>query len=165
MKKLNYLLIIFGIAIFAFFIFGSKRSPDHCLVGGFIADKPTKKDIEEFWINFGKKPYLMMIFVDWDNFIEDGIIQDVYAQECVLVLTWEPWRAVDKKEIDYNAILSGDMDPYIADFAKKLKHINKPVFLRFAHEMNGNWYPWSASKIGAQKYIEIYRYIRDVFSL
>jgi len=29
--------------------------------------------------------------------------------------------------------------------------------------MNGNWYPWSASRIGAPKHSAVYRYIRNIF--
>jgi len=163
MKKLSFFLIFLVIAIFAFFALGSKGTNDHCLIGGFIADEPTKTYIEGFRADFGKKPFLVMVFVDWNNFIDDRVIRDVYAKECVLVVTWEPWRAIDKKGIDYDAILSGDTDSYIRDFAKKLKRINRPVFLRFAHEMNGDWYPWSASNIGAKKYITVYRYVRNIF--
>ena len=163
MKRFKYFLIIFVIIIGGLFVFGLKRTSNYCLVGAFIADKPTKENIEEFQVNFGKKPYLVMVFVDWDNFIDDGIIRDVYAQECILVVTWEPWHTIDKKGIDYDAILSGNMNLYIRDFAKKLKRINRPIFLRFAHEMNGDWYPWSASKIGSEKYIAIYRHMKDVF--
>lgn len=145
------------------FMFSLKKASGYCLVGGFISDKPTKGDIEKFQANFGKKPYLVMIFVDWENFVDDEIIRDVYAKECVLAVTWEPWYALDKKGINYNAIFSGKMDSYIADFAKRLKQINKPVFLRFAHEMNGDWYPWSASKIGSENYIAMYQYISNIF--
>jgi len=163
MKKLNFLLIFLVIGTVIFFMFGFKGADDYCLVGAFIADKPTKENIEEFQAVFGKKPHLVMVFIDWKNFIDDRVIRDVYTNECVLVVTWEPWRAIDKKGIDYNVILSGNTDSYIRDFAKKLKGINRPVFLRFAHEMNGDWYPWSASKIGAKNYIAVYRYIKGIF--
>lgn len=163
MKRFKYFLIIFAIIIGGLFVFGLKRTSNYCLVGAFIADKPTKENIEEFQVNFGKKPYLAMVFVDWGNFIDDEVIRNIYAKECVLVATWEPWHAIDKKGIDYDAILSGSADFYIKDFAKKLKRINRPIFLRFAHEMNGDWYPWSASKIGSERYIAIYRHTKDVF--
>ncbi|NQT47319.1 MAG: dockerin [Candidatus Omnitrophica bacterium] len=163
MKKISYVLAFLVIGTVIFFMSDFRGTSDYCLIGAFIADKPTKENIEDFQVSFGKKPYVVMVFVDWDNFVDGKVIRDVYAEECVLMVTWEPWYAVDKRGIDYNAILTGNMDSYIRDFAKKLKRINKPVFLRFAHEMNGDWYPWSASKIGAEKYIAIYRHIKDIF--
>ena len=29
--------------------------------------------------------------------------------------------------------------------------------------MNGNWYPWSGARIGAERYIKVYRYVHDIF--
>jgi beta-mannanase len=133
------------------------------LVGAFISDTPTAQDIEVFQSNFGKKPFLVMVFIDWKNFVDDKVVRDIYVEECRLLVTWEPWYAIDEEGIDYDALLAGDMDSYIRAFAGRLKEINKPVLLRFAHEMNGDWYPWSASKIGAAKYILLYRHVKDIF--
>lgn len=162
MKKISYLLVI-TIIIVVLFVFVSNRTKDHCLTGAFIADQPAKKVIRQFQSDFGKKPYLVMVFVDWGNFVNDEIVTDIYSMGCILLVTWEPWHAISKEGVDYDAILSGGMDPYIRNFAGELKRINKPVFLRFAHEMNGDWYPWSALRMGAEKYIAVYRYIRDIF--
>jgi len=79
------------------------------------------------------------------------------------MITWEPWDATLKTPIDYDRLLQGEYDKYITDFANYIKFFEAEVFLRFAHEMNGNWYPWSGSKIGADKYKEIYKYIKDIF--
>ena len=162
-KNFNYFLLIIAVVTAVFFISASRRTKNYCSIGAFIADRPTKKAIQQFQADFGKKPYMVMVFVDWKNFVGNEIINDVYAMESVLLVTWEPWYSINREGINYDAILSGSMDSYIKDFAKELKQINKPVFLRFAHEMNGSWYPWSASKIGAPKYIAVYRYIRNVF--
>lgn len=163
MKNFNYFLIIIAVVIAVFFLSASKRTKDYCSIGAFIADRPTKKAIQQFQADFGKKPYLVMVFVDWENFVDNEVVNDVYSMESVLLVTWEPWYAIKREGINYDTILSGSMDSYIKNFAGELKLINKPVFLRFAHEMNGNWYPWSASKIGARKYIAVYRYIRNIF--
>lgn len=163
MKSFNYFPIIIAVVIAVFFLSASKRTKNYCSIGAFIADRPAKKAIQQFHADFGKKLYLVMVFVDWENFVDNEVINDVYSMESVLLITWEPWHAVNREGINYDAILSGSMDSYIKNFAEELKRISKPVFLRFAHEMNGNWYPWSASKIGARKYIAVYRYIRNIF--
>ncbi|UCB57025.1 MAG: hypothetical protein JSV30_00040 [Candidatus Omnitrophota bacterium] len=116
-----------------------------------------------FKASYGKKPYLVMVFVDWGRFINEEIVKDVYSQNCVLCLTWEPQEAEQRKGIDYDKILSGGYDQYIRSFAGKLKAVEGEVFLRFAHEMNGDWYPWSGIKIGRDKFKAIYRYVKDIF--
>jgi len=138
-------------------------SSSFCLTGAFLADRPTRSDIVRFQRDYGKKPYLVMVFTDWGKFIDNRILGNIYSEGSIPFITWEPWIAHEKKGIDYDKLLTGGDDGYIKDFARRLKNTGRPVFLRFAHEMNGNWYPWVGTKLGAQKYIEIYRYIWDIF--
>ncbi len=113
--------------------------------------------------SYGKKPFLVMVFADWGSFVGEEVIRDVYRQGCALFISWEPWQAIRKQGIDYDRLLSGEYDKYIVDFATGLRAIEKEVFVRFAHEMNGNWYPWSGTRTGSDKYVAIYRYVKDVF--
>ncbi len=164
MRRFHYVAaFLLTVLVITFSISYARNSKQYCLTGAFLSDKPTKKDIVDFKNKYGKKPFLVMIFVDWDRFIDNGIIRDVYSSDCVLFVTWEPWHAMGKKGINYDELLSGKWDKYIKNFASKLKGINKPVFLRFAHEMNGNWYPWSGAHLGKDKYKALYRHVKDVF--
>jgi len=135
----------------------------NCLTGAFIADRPLSEDIFKFKKDYGKKPFIVLVFLDWGRFVDSAVIKDVYTDDCRLMVTWEPWHAETKAAIDYDGLLRGEYDEYIRKFAEELKRINKPVFLRFAHEMNGDWYPWSGVNIGAGKYAEVYRYVKDIF--
>jgi hypothetical protein len=134
-----------------------------CLTGVFLADKPTVASIEKFSVDYGKRPALILIFLDWGKFPDEAVTRDVYDRGSILVVTWEPWRAETKAAIDYDAMLAGKEDAYIREFALKLKAIGKPVLLRFAHEMNGDWYPWAGIKIGPEKYRSMFRHARRVF--
>ncbi|MBL7130859.1 MAG: hypothetical protein ISS45_05615 [Candidatus Omnitrophica bacterium] len=164
MKHFRYVVAFLSIILsLAFFSSCTADSKSYCLTGAFLSDKPSKRDITDFEDNYGKKPFLVMAFVDWENFVNEEVITDVYYSDCVLFVTWEPWHATDKQGLDYNGIISGEWDRYIKEFAEVLKNIDKVVYLRFAHEMNGNWYPWAGSKIGKDKYIAIYRYVKDIF--
>jgi mannan endo-1,4-beta-mannosidase len=71
-----------------------------------------------------------------------------------LLVSWEPWAPVPSalgvaaqarqqpgmRNID---IARGAQDRYIIRFARTLARFPGTVYLRFAHEMNGYWYPWS----------------------
>ena len=48
----------------------------------------------------------------------------------------------------YQNIIKGKHDTYIRDWAKAAKAFGRPVVVRFAHEMNGNWFPWSIGNHG-----------------
>lgn len=162
MKRLDYLAIV--VSIILLLVFYARKTESSCLTGAFLVSKPKKEDIIAFKNKYGKKPFLVMVFVDWNNFIDGKVIEDIYSQGCVIFVTWEPWNATKREGIDYDGLLSGKYDRYIRDFANKLKKIENKVFLRFAHEMNGNWYPWSGTAIGKNKYVAIYRYVKDTFN-
>jgi Glycosyl hydrolase family 26 len=71
-----------------------------------------------------------------------------------LLVSWEPWTPVPTT---YGAIRQsypqpgytnadiarGAQDPYIRRFAQSLSAFHGIVYLRYAHEMNGAWYPWA----------------------
>lgn len=89
------------------------------------------------------------------------------------MITWEPWRPVsgydrseglvDQKEYRLANIIKGDFDSYITDYAKAIRMYGKPVMIRFAHEMNGSWYPWGSTFNTPQEYILVYRHVHEIF--
>lgn len=141
----------------------AEESP-RCFTGAFIADNPTREDIKDFKNSYGKKPFFVMVFAGWGNLIDEEVIKDVYSEGCVLMVTWEPWDMATQEAIDYDKVLSGGYDGYIASFADRLKKAGGPVYIRFAHEMNGDWYPWCGRRIGKEKYMALYRYVKDKFA-
>ena len=56
--------------------------------------------------------------------------------------------------------------PYITRFATAIRDQSWPVAIRFAHEMNGNWYPWSESRSGNRPgdYVQAWRHVHDIFT-
>jgi glycosyl hydrolase family 26 len=85
-----------------------------------------------------------------DEFLRESERQGVSR----VLVSWEPWRPVPtarglaaqfRPQFGYrNAdIATGWQDPYISGFARSLARFKGIVYLRYAHEMNGTWYPWS----------------------
>jgi mannan endo-1,4-beta-mannosidase len=71
-----------------------------------------------------------------------------------ILVSWEPWRPVpaalgidaqSRPQPGYRNIdiARGTQDRYIMRFARSLGRFPGTVWLRYAHEMNGYWYPWS----------------------
>jgi hypothetical protein len=92
------------------------------------------------------------------------------------VITWEPQKIGDKNPDNYplKSIIAGTFDKYLVASAKLAKSAGTPFVLRFAHEMNGYWYPWGIPKPGdprslatitntPQIYVAAYRHIHDIF--
>ncbi len=87
-------------------------------------------------------------------------------------ITWEPWAGEPdsgdpsvQPKYQLSNIIRGDFDDYIRTYAKDLKNFKYPVFVRFAHEMNGNWYPWG-SQVNSNTpddYVATWRHVHDIF--
>jgi mannan endo-1,4-beta-mannosidase len=71
-----------------------------------------------------------------------------------ILVSWEPWKPVKARLGLYKQsypqrgyrnvdIAHGSQDRYIRRFARQLATFDGTVYLRYAHEMNGFWYPWS----------------------
>ena len=164
MKRLSFIVTI---SVFTLIMIAcsccSSKTRSHCLTGAFLGDEPSRKNIDDFKEAYGKKPYLVMVFAGWGGLVGENVIKDVYSEDCVLIVTWEPWDPATREGIDFDLVLSGGYDEYIKSFADRLKSSGGPVFVRFAHEMNGDWYPWAGTKIGKEKYIALYRYVKAAF--
>lgn len=65
----------------------------------------------------------------------------------------------------YREITSGDSDALITAAAKRLKAQGRPVLLRWAWEMNGNWYDWSPVRNNNDPdgYTACWKRIRGIF--
>jgi beta-mannanase len=83
-------------------------------------------------------------------------------------ITWEPWdpaRGTNQPTYQLAKTASGKLDSYIGRWATEIKAYGRPVILRFAHEMNGTWYPWDEGVNGnkAGTYVKAWRHVTDVF--
>jgi len=116
---------------------------------------------------------LAMFYQDWNmnSYFPAKFANEIEHKGAVPVITWEPWdQANPSTQTDplsdqiYNEILTHKHDNHIRQWAKDAALYGKPVFLRFAHEMNGNWYPWGNIQPNSQaKYIVTWRYIHNIF--
>ena len=88
-----------------------------------------------------------------------------------VLVSWEPWRPVPSElgaaeqfraQPGYRNrdIAAGAQDAYIVRFAQSLATFHGRVDLRYAHEMNGTWYPWSRDPIA---YRRAWRHIVRLF--
>lgn len=84
------------------------------------------------------------------------------------MLAWEPWDAgggTTQPRYSLGEIIRGRHDGYIRRWARSMRKWGKPILLRFAHEMNGNWYPWAEGVNGntAGQYRTAWRHVHDIF--
>ncbi|MFL5901355.1 MAG: glycoside hydrolase family 26 protein [Solirubrobacterales bacterium] len=74
------------------------------------------------------------------------------------MVTVEPY--VGGQPVSIQDIAGGKYDSYIRSQAASAASYGQEVLLRFAHEMNGAWYPWGGEPIA---YVAAWRHYVDVF--
>jgi hypothetical protein len=73
---------------------------------------------------------------------------------------------VDQPSFRLSAVAAGNYDAYIRNWATAAAAWGHPFFLRFNWEMNGTWFPWSASSNGNSPadYVAAWRHVHDIFT-
>jgi hypothetical protein len=129
--------------------------------------------LDEWARRVGAAPQLLAKFEAFSlNRTIDGFLAEAQRRGIRRVMvSWEPWRPVPtslgaaaqfQPQPGYrNAdIARGVQDAYITRFATSLAAFPGEVELRWAHEMNGRWYPWSR---GPESYRRAWRRVVELF--
>nr|WP_240484408.1 glycosyl hydrolase [Pseudarthrobacter sulfonivorans] len=115
-----------------------------------------------------ENPSIVMSYKDFSQAAPIADLNAVDARGATSLITWEPWlwsgNGANQPAYALDRITAGDFDTYITQWGTALAAWDKPVMLRFAHEMNGNWYPWAESANGNQAgdYVAAWRHVHDV---
>lgn len=128
---------------------------------------------EDWALAVGAAPTMVMEFEQWsrNRTMDTHFVAARTKGMKSFVVSWEPWKSVAPElgktaqhadQPDYNgaAIVSGKLDPYIRSFAQSVAKSGLTVYMRFAHEMNGDWYPWSRDPA---VYAQAWRHVVDIF--
>lgn len=119
----------------------------------------------------GRMPTFIGWYQDWatDTF-QPGVMDSIAARGAMPMVTWEPFdrnrgRAPDERYA-LRTIAAGDHDAAIRAYARAAAAWQRPFFLRFAQEMNGDWMPWSSGVVGntPADFVAAWRHLHDLFA-
>lgn len=116
-------------------------------------------------------------FQSWDTDFRPDAVQNAWSRGQIPLLTWESQGQVgaitaDWPEYSLSSIIDGNHDEYLRKYARDITATGLPLVLRFNHEMNGTWYPWSevrgwdGKSINGNKkgqYVQMWRHVHDIF--
>jgi hypothetical protein len=120
-----------------------------------------------------KHAEIVMWYADWQHSKAPLPAQlgDVARRKSIPEITWEPWDAskrlyVAQPRYRLRNIIDGEFDAYIWTWARALASWRQRVLLRFAQEMDGNWYPWDDYANGNRPgdFIKAWRHIHHIFT-
>jgi beta-mannanase len=133
----------------------------------------------------GKKNAVVEMFTSWTN--DTTVINNLFNQQLpniwnnknVPLITWEPFTAPGSAPDNIEVLIAnGQLDAYINNWADNLKTFltgadgvyntgdDRRAYLRLGHEMNGNWYPWSAAVGGNSPtdFVNMWKHTKDIFN-
>jgi hypothetical protein len=99
--------------------------------------------IDRYGRQVGRRPVIVSSYKPWTGspFVRREL-RNVWGRGSVPMITWEPWSWSGRRRFPLRAIAAGRYDGYVRRAARAAAGWGRPLLLRFAHEMNGNWYPW-----------------------
>ncbi|WP_238889995.1 glycoside hydrolase family 26 protein [Mycobacterium sp. IDR2000157661] len=148
------------------------RAPDHAPAtpsrfglstpGGFTA----ARELQAVADAVGHRAEIVMAFEDF--FATPPIAELAVAAYCGAdpVISWEPWCWTDDRSpAVMRSLLSGALDDYVYRWADEIRDWGGRTYLRFAHEFNGDWYPWTPACGTTQAdFVRAWRHVHDIFT-
>ncbi len=121
----------------------------------------------------GRRPAIFMTYQDWAHRPAQYLASDARAiasRGASWMVTWEPSDGTGGCQSSYSlaSIASGAHDAFITSWAKAAASWGGTIYLRFMHEMNGDWYPWAVDggHCGntASAFVAAWRHTHDLFA-
>ncbi len=143
-------------------------APGQHLFGVSLSSLSELPQISTLSQTLARSPDIINFYSDWTSPFPSSQANQIAAVGAEPELTWEPWNhqlGAGQNPYPLSGIAAGQFDSYVTTFAHQAAVWGKPLLLRFAHEMNGNWYPWAIGVNGntASTYIAAFRHVHSLF--
>ena len=137
----------------------------------FGMNVPSLERLDDSESAVGARAAIVGTFADWAHTPDFplALARDVNRRGAVLLVSWEPWDSdrggAEQFRYALRRIVAGDHDALIDRWARQVAAYGRPVMLRFAPEMNGDWLPWSTGVNGNRRgdYVLAWRHVRERF--
>jgi hypothetical protein len=135
-------------------------------LGAYVPDASYDPGrIDAFTREVGRKPVVVLSYKNWSSLPFDSEeLDSIWRRGGVPMITWEPWTS-DGRGFPLREIAAKRFDRYLRRAAGSARNWGKPLFVRFAHEMNGHWYPWGAGVGGntPREFRKAWKHVVDLF--
>jgi Glycosyl hydrolase family 26 len=121
--------------------------------------------IDAFARKAGRRPVIVLSYKDWSSLPFDrDELDSIWRRGGVPMITWEPWTS-SGRGFPLRAIAAKRFDRYLRRAAGSARLWGKPLLVRFAQEMNGDWFPWGRGIDGntARDFRKAWKHIVDLF--
>ena len=126
--------------------------------------------VDAFTASVGRAPAIWSIWSNWggtDGPFPTSLVAGLNARQIVPMIFWQPTNPGHDTDSSYSykSIMGGSHDAYIRAWATAAKASGQTIILRFAHEMNGSWFPWGVCRFTntAAKFVKMWRHVWRIF--
>ncbi|HEX8646256.1 MAG TPA: glycosyl hydrolase [Thermoleophilaceae bacterium] len=134
--------------------------PKRVAIGAFIPGGTQRPSlIERYARHTGRPPAILLYFRTWrrGRVFDRLTLRRVAAARAVPLVTWEPSNA------PLRDIAKGRYDAYLRSSARDAARWTGPIMVRFAHEMNGDWYSWGSHANSPRTFVRAWRRLVRIF--
>lgn len=137
-----------------------------------VSGQPTAMEspqtLDKFISMVGRTPDILN---DYSNVTEPLLtpakIANIESHHTTPMVTWQLFKSGwSGSAITFPDIIAGRYDSNLRQAAQLAKGLPFEVLIRFAHEMNGDWYPWrpggESGNVGTN-YVDAWRHIVSIF--
>ena len=159
------------------------RAPDVVLLGAYDSGLPASLEgVVELEQQIGVTFPLIQFYSAWGDKADQRfplqLATAVSDMGSIPVITWEPWLTdfenashpglplrTARDQHGLAAIGRGDYDFYVDAWAADARRFGRPLFVRFAHEMNDPYrYPWGPQNNSKEEFIAAWRHVVERFA-
>jgi hypothetical protein len=148
------------------------EEPEPVAIGVYLPDALYDRSVlADFATAIRRQPDFLVWYEGWSNGEFSAEHRDNLERlkrwGMTPVIAWDPFDPegppIDQPDYALANIIRGNFDAYIDSWGKGLAAFGRPVFINFAHEMNGNWTPWGVGVNGNQpgEFVATWRYVHD----
>ena len=121
--------------------------------------------IDAYAKRVGRMPAIVLSYKRWDvKPFYPPELRQLDRRRILPMVSWEPWDS-SGEAVKLWAIARGRYDGYVRRSAREARTWGRPLMLRFAHEMNGDWDAWGRGAVGggSRAFVAAWRHLVTIF--
>lgn len=127
------------------------------LFGIYRPKLPGSRKVET-WVTRNLHPEIVEIYTKFGTRFKTWSARINYSHGAMTLVVLDPWT------VPLYRIASGRYDAYLRRYARAVANLHFRIGFSFAHEMNGQWYPWGFTGGGPRHFVAAWRHIHRIFA-
>jgi mannan endo-1,4-beta-mannosidase len=113
--------------------------------------------VQQFQAAVGMQPNIALYYSSWNEQFKSDFAVQAYDAGATPAVQIEPFG------VSMADIAAGRYDAYLRSYAAAVVNYGGPVIIGFAHEPDGDWYPWGARSVRPATWIAAWQHVVNVF--